>query len=374
MRYSTAALSLFALATPLVIDALPMKRTTDPGTLLVLKFANVLEQLETEFYKEALAKFQPSDFTNAGFTSAQIPIEQFTAIASDEATHTTILEQTIQSFGEEALSTCKFDFSSVLTDVSTMAPVARLVENVGVGAYLGAAHLIQDPVILTAAASIVTVEARHQTILNILNGGNAIPQAFDLPLLPQEVLAIASPFISGCDLGIAPNPSLTVTNSGTVAAGTSLTFSSSAINGTTDGFFCQMLAGGLPFSISLPFDQCVVPDGIVGPVAVMITSDDQPLNNNARDQATTSVIAGPAMLFLDTPSTISSLIHGSNSGSSDVSTTSTISPAAASSIIASASSASPSPTDASNNAAQASSAGSGVIMGGVSMVPLPTST
>ena len=83
-----------------------------------------------------------------------------------------------------------------------MAKVARLVEYVGVGAYLGAAHLVQDPVLLTAAASIVTVEARHQSILNVLNSGTAIPQAFDIPLLPQEVLALAGGFISGCDVGI----------------------------------------------------------------------------------------------------------------------------------------------------------------------------
>ena len=83
-----------------------------------------------------------------------------------------------------------------------MASVARLVENVGVAAYIGAANLIVDPSILTAAATIVTVEARHQSILNILNGGTAIPQAFDIPLLPQEVLALAGGFIPGCDVGI----------------------------------------------------------------------------------------------------------------------------------------------------------------------------
>jgi len=83
-----------------------------------------------------------------------------------------------------------------------MVTVAQVVENVGVGAYLGAAHLVADPRVLTAAASIVTVESRHQTLLNLFQGFSPIPQPFDLPLLPNEVLSIAGPFIKGCDLGI----------------------------------------------------------------------------------------------------------------------------------------------------------------------------
>lgn len=85
-----------------------------------------------------------------------------------------------------------------------MAATARVVEMVGVGAYLGGATLITDPVLLVAAGSILTVEARHQTILNILSStGTAVPSAFDISLTPSEVLALAGPFIDGpCDLGI----------------------------------------------------------------------------------------------------------------------------------------------------------------------------
>lgn len=87
-----------------------------------------------------------------------------------------------------------------------MAATARLVENVGVGAYLGAASLVKDPVLLTAAASILTIEARHQTILNLLGGATSIPQAFDIALSPPQVLAIAGPFVTGCDLGVPGKP------------------------------------------------------------------------------------------------------------------------------------------------------------------------
>jgi hypothetical protein len=97
---------------------------------------------------------------------------------------------------------CTFDVSTLVTDPSTTIASARLVELVGVGAYLGALHLITDPHILTDAGTIATIESRHQSILNLLNGATTIPQAFDMPLGPNEVLAIAGPLIKGCDLGI----------------------------------------------------------------------------------------------------------------------------------------------------------------------------
>ena len=62
---------------------------------------------------------------------------------------------------------------------------------------------------------------------------------------------------------------------------------------------CQMLIGGLPFSVALPLDQCVVPQGINGPVAIFITSDPQPLLSDIIEQANNSIVAGPTMAFID---------------------------------------------------------------------------
>jgi hypothetical protein len=83
-----------------------------------------------------------------------------------------------------------------------MISSARLIEHVGIAAYLGAAHLVEDPRVLTAAASIVTIESRHGTMLNMFESATAISASFDLALAPNEVLAIAGSFIQGCDLGI----------------------------------------------------------------------------------------------------------------------------------------------------------------------------
>jgi len=307
--------------------------------ILVFKFADVLEQLESEFYRQALAKFQSQQFIDAGFASSQVPIEQFTNIQADEATHSVVLQAALKSFGEVPITNCQFNFDSALTDVATMAATARVVESVGVGAYIGGATLLTDPVLLTAAASILTVEARHQTVLNILSStGTAIPAAFDLALTPSEVLALAGPFISGCDVGIPANPVLSVTNTGTVAPGTQLTFSSPALNSSVDTstMFCQMMLGGQPFAVVLPFGACVVPDGINGPVAIYITSDNQPLINNVRDRATTQLVAGPTLAFIDTqPQTLGQLARA-NAGAAPIVSTSTrtISPAEASALIA----------------------------------------
>ena len=107
-----------------------------------------------------------------------------------------------------------------------------------------------------------------------------------------------------------------------------------------------MIAGGFPFSISLPLSQCNVPANLTGPVAIFITSDNQPLNNNARDQATDKIVAGPTMAFIDNkPELLSSLVRntgsssGNSSNSNSVDSTTTISPSQASAIINSASAA-----------------------------------
>jgi hypothetical protein len=56
------------------------------------EFADVLEQMESKFYSQALSKFQDSDFSNAGFSSVILPQQQFKVIASDESTHDTFLQ------------------------------------------------------------------------------------------------------------------------------------------------------------------------------------------------------------------------------------------------------------------------------------------
>jgi len=357
---------LAGFSAPLLALAAPMKhpRGASANDITVLKFANVLEQLETEFYKQALAKFKDSDFTAAGFVTASVPVQQFDSIATDEATHTSVLASVLRSLGQEPVSGCKFDFSSALTDVKTMAAVARLVENVGVSAYLGGAALIDDRQILVAAGTILTDEARHQTVLNMLNGGVAIPSAFDVALAPSQVLAIAGGFISGCSLGIPANPALKVTNTAPLAPGTTVTFDSPALAGLNRSTLsCQMMSGGVANAASFPIDQCVVPGGIEGPVYLFITNTTQPLLNSQQNQNVASIVAGPTGGFIDTrQESASQLFKSSGQANQGSTTVSTISPGQASVIAGGGQAGAPAaaaPTSSSAVPAASASASSG---------------
>ena len=68
----------------------------DSITFAHIEFADVLEQLESQFYSEALAKFKESDFIAAGFPNAQLAVEQFLSIQVDEATHSLALRVRLQ--------------------------------------------------------------------------------------------------------------------------------------------------------------------------------------------------------------------------------------------------------------------------------------
>jgi rubrerythrin len=300
MRFSSV---FVAMAAPfLLVSAAPAYKRAEAIDITVLNFALTLERLETEFYNQALAKFKNEDFLKAGFSTAEVPIEQFKAIAKHEQAHIDFLLEALKAVGAAPLEGCKFDFSSVLGDVATVAAVARVVEYVGVAAYAGAATLVVDKNILAAAASILTIESRHQSLLNVLNGGSAIPQSFDMAMTPSQVLALAGGFISGCDLGIPASPSLTITNKGAVTVGTKLEFQSSGIDAAVkagQSLSCQMLANGELITQSLPIDNCVVPPNVNGPVLVYITNSPQPLQANLKNQCTSCQSAGPTLIFID---------------------------------------------------------------------------
>jgi hypothetical protein len=210
----------------------------------VLKFALVLEELESRFYIAGV---------NSGvIPAADLPI--FTTIRDHEIAHVQYLRNAL---GAQAGAAPTFDFTAgngsgsgpyadVFTNYETFKAVAQAFEDTGVRAYKGQAPALKPyKDVLTAALTIHSVEARHASEVRRLRGNfqdtepfyqgwinesatdvpgasavyagenntvhlgidvaalaypfaiahDEITEAFDEPLTQAQVLAIVDPFI-----------------------------------------------------------------------------------------------------------------------------------------------------------------------------------
>jgi hypothetical protein len=191
--------------------------------LEILNYALTLEQLEAFFYTEGLAQFSEDDFTDEDDDEGQDNEDQDDAEDEDEVSiyarlqevrdheqaHVETLTQTIIDLGGTPVEEGEYDFGDAFDDPDAFLETAQALENTGVSAYLGALPQIQDPSLVAAAGSIVTVEARHAGYLNDLNGESPFPNAFDEALSRDEVLDIVDEFI--VTAGVAADPTETAT-------------------------------------------------------------------------------------------------------------------------------------------------------------------
>jgi Ferritin-like domain len=147
------------------------------GDVGILNFALTLEYLERAFYDEATAKGAITDPKTATFLEVT---------THDERKHVAFLKKAL---GNIAVKEPKFNFHGTTADQATFQKTAYVLENTGVHAYLGQAPNIKDAKILLAAASIVTIEARHSgAIGSIINKAINPNGAFDNGLPASAIL------------------------------------------------------------------------------------------------------------------------------------------------------------------------------------------
>lgn len=182
-----------------LLSALPgvakAHETGDPPTDVdVLNYALTLEHLEYAFYRDGLEKFDRQDFRSSklfrgsGNFIRRSVYANFERIRDHEETHVETLESVIRSLGGTPVPECTYNFkTTAFTSVEKFVSVAQFLENTGVKAYDGAIAHIEAAQLLTAGATIATVEARHASYLNLLNGDVPFPSAFDEPVAPRTI-------------------------------------------------------------------------------------------------------------------------------------------------------------------------------------------
>ncbi|KAF2761811.1 hypothetical protein EJ05DRAFT_185703 [Pseudovirgaria hyperparasitica] len=279
---------------PVVTHALPVKEARQESgapsgglsDIDILNFALTAEHLESEFYRQGFAKFPDSDFMALGLSAASIA--SLKMVGQTEATHVSFLTSAIAAAGAQPVQQCTYNFG--FTDAATMVATAKVLEAIGVSAYLGAAPLINSSAILGQAATIATVEARHQTFIRSAASKEPIPAAFDTPLQPRAVFTLAAPFIQSCppgsNLAITPFPSIALQNPAAAIPGNDLILADANQPGGAQ--FCAFAApGGAQFA-PLTGGKCTVPQGLQGEVYMMVTK-----SQSIEDS---EILAGPAVL------------------------------------------------------------------------------
>jgi Ferritin-like domain len=160
------------------------------GDIGILNYALTLEYLEAAFYNGATAAKLPLSAQAAVFLET---------VTKDENEHVKFLKKAL---GKKAAAEPKFDFKGANTNAETFMATAEVLENTGVHAYSGQALNIKTAAYVKAAVSILTIEARHASVIGLLNGskGMITPNgAFDTPYTAQKVLAAvkSTGFITG---------------------------------------------------------------------------------------------------------------------------------------------------------------------------------
>ena len=168
----------------------------------VLNYALTLERLEATFYARGLDEFSEDDLVNSdiierfGEPVQSTLYERFGGIRDHEQAHVDTLVKTVEKLGGDPVGEDDVEFKFPLESPEEFIKTAQTLETTGVSAYDGAIdQLSGSDELLTAAATIATVEGRHSAYLNGLTGKSPFPDAFDEPLPPDKVLELIEPFV-----------------------------------------------------------------------------------------------------------------------------------------------------------------------------------
>ena len=160
---------------------------TQEGDAGIFNFALTLEFLERDFYAMAV---------DAGVLSGPA-LGVVIMLRDTEQAHVDFLTTALQGAGATPAPKPQFNFPpESLASQAGVLQLASVLEPTGVGAYLGAGPMIQNPTFLEAAGTIAGVEGDHVVaIRNLLGFVPPTTSPFPEALTRDQVLAAVAPFL-----------------------------------------------------------------------------------------------------------------------------------------------------------------------------------
>ncbi|MEO5632943.1 ferritin-like domain-containing protein [Gaiella sp.] len=161
-----------------VIGGLPKLVTAAPSPsqdVDILNFALTLEYLEAEFYIQAVA---------GGALSGEL-LKFAKVVKAHEVAHVAFLKGAL---GAKAIAKPTFDFKGTTDDPAKFQATSIVLEDTGVAAYNGQGTRVTRK-LLAAAASVVSVEARHAAWIRDIARKNPAPVAFDPAKSQAQILS-----------------------------------------------------------------------------------------------------------------------------------------------------------------------------------------
>ncbi|KAF8876195.1 hypothetical protein CPB85DRAFT_1443909 [Mucidula mucida] len=161
------------------------------------------------------------------------------------------------------------------TEFATLSQIFKGVGVTDVMAYAGAAQFLQNKDYLTAAAVILSTEARQAAwVASAVNKIEPWSGTFNVPLTLDEVFGLASPFIKLCP-----------TDQSTTTSIVSLTF-----DNCNNSLVAVFLTGLDMVTVPIKDGKVVIPASLRGTVYLVISDD---ASGKVSDVTT---VAGPALL------------------------------------------------------------------------------
>ncbi|AUD04555.1 ferritin-like domain-containing protein [Spirosoma pollinicola] len=167
--------------------------TLPGGDLGILNYAFVLEQIESRFYELVLA--------NPYENMTAMEMQLFQDLRNHEVTHRAFYRAALGSAGIPDLT---LDFSDInFRQRTNVMEAARMFAEIGTAAYNGGGKYLTDPENLAVAGKIVSVEARHVSIIREMeymnqtafSGDNIVIEGLFIKLEPMEVLPKAQKYV-----------------------------------------------------------------------------------------------------------------------------------------------------------------------------------